>query len=162
MATTLSSTFGYTNTTASTKKTITPTVMSLVTNYAKREELSTKCVLDNTTCPLDQPEYVTFTCSRIKKVDSPIPNHYPPKVSDGVAAKIQLAELLKTTVNEDPTFRVDSPIVAELRISTTTGGYVTVDHVQAIVDRLVSALYKDDGTSRLSELLRSALEPTSN
>lgn len=155
------SNFGFTNVTDSTKEVVTKK-LSLSSLYATTEDESTRCVLSNVTCPIDQPEVITMTSSRIPVVNSTIPNYYPPKVVDGVTYAIKVEELLSLTDVDDPKFRVDLPIVAQLSIRHATNGEITEESVLTVITRLISALFKDDGTSRLPDLMRSALEPKSN
>lgn len=155
----LSSKFGFTNSTASSNK-ITLTDVDLVSNYALTEDEPTVCKETNTTTPIDQPEVVSFGCQQISSVASSIKNLNPPKVKGGVQYQVKLEELLTTTSDSDASFRVDEPIVAYLTIRHPRSSNVTAEHIQTVVNRLISCLYKSDGTTRFNDLMRSALKPT--
>lgn len=157
-----SSKFGFTNTTASTKVTITPIDVKVVDNYALKEDEPTRVVEDNKTCPLDQPEVVSFMCRDIPHVNTSIVNQYPAPVSNGVQYIISLEEILSTTDDTVPGYRVDDPIVASLTIRHPKSGNITANHIQTVLNRLLGMCYKTDGTSRFDDLMRSALKPSSN
>lgn len=160
-STTISTGFGFKNVTDSTKA-ITLKKLGLKSNYGVTEDEATKCVLSNTGSPIDEPEIISLSCSRIDQVNSVIPNYYPPKVGKGVTYQAKIEELLSVTDSSDPLFRVDLPIVAQLSIRHTTSGEITDDVIEQIFVRLISAFYRDDGTSRFKELMRSALEPSND
>lgn len=156
------SSFNFTNTTANANVTsIKPVKLGLTTNYALTEDEPASCVENNKTCPLDQPEITSFRCRDIPKVNSVIPNQYPAPVSDGVQYIITVDELLSTR-DDAIGYRVDDPIVASLTIRHTKSGNITAEHIQTVINRLLGACYKEDGTSRFDDLMRSALKPVAN
>lgn len=155
------SSFGFTNTTASTTVTIKPVDLKITSNYALKEDEPTSVVEDNKTCPLDQPEIISFRCREIPTVNSDIVNQYPAPVKTGVQYIITAEELLSTR-DDSIGYRVDDPIVAYLTIRHPKSGNITSEHVQTVINRLLGALYKTDGTSRLDDLMRSALKPETN
>lgn len=155
------SSFGFTNSTISEVKTLAPSLLGIVDNYALKEDEPTQVVEDNKTAPLDQPEIITFRCRDIAQVNSGISNQYPAPVSTGVQYVIQVDELLSTR-DDTIGYRVDDPIVAYLTIRHPKSGNVTANHIEQVLQRLLGACYKDDGTSRFSDLMRSALKPTNN
>lgn len=154
------SSFGFTNSSISEVKSLAPSVLSLVDNYAIKDEPN-QVTADNKTAPLDQPELITFRCRDIAAVNSGISNQYPAPVSTGVQYVIQVDELLSTR-DDAIGYRVDDPIVAYLTIRHPKSGNVTVSHIEQVLQRLLGACYKNDGTSRFSDLMRSALEPNNN
>lgn len=155
----LTSKFGFTNNQASTK-TAPLVTTKVLENYALTKDEPTVCALSNMTAPVDQPEVVSFGCTEIPQVSSSIKNLYPPKVKSGVQYQIKVEELLSTTSTDDAGFRVDDPIVAYLTIRHTKSSNVKPADVDAVISRLRSFLYKEDGTTRINELMRSALKPT--
>lgn len=157
----LTTKFGFTNTGASTNK-VDLFDLDILGDYALIEDEPTKCSETNVTTPVDQPEVISFGCTEIANVASSIKNLYPPHVKGGVQYQIKVEELLSTTSSEDATFRVDDPIVAYLTVRHPKSANVTAAHVLTVIERLMSALYKEDGTTRLDDLMRSALKPTSN
>lgn len=155
------SSFGFTNSTANAKVTIAPIALGICDNYALKEDEPTSVIEDNKTCPLDQPEVVTFRCRDIPKVNSEITNQYPAPVTSGVQYIISVDELLSTR-DDALNYRVDDPIVATLTIRHTKSGNITSEHIQTVVKRLLGACYKADGSSRFDDLMRSALKPSQN
>lgn len=155
----LTSSFGFTNTTASTNL-VTPIEDGLVTNYALKADEAETVVLDNKTCPLDQGELVTFRCQDLAKVSSSQTIQNPTKALNGVQYVIKLEDILRTTSTTDPTFKVDEPVVAYLTIRHQKSGNITSALVASIVTRLIGACRKADGTWRFDDLMRSALKPT--
>lgn len=155
------SSFGFTNKTASSKVTITPVDLLVCDNYALKEDEPTSVVEDNKTCPLDQPEMIHYICRDIPQVNSSIVNQYPAPVKNGVQYIVTVEELLSTR-DDSIGYRVDDPIVASLTIRHTKSGNITSNDIQTVVSRLLGACYKTDGTSRFDDLMRSALKPSSN
>lgn len=157
----LVSSFGYTNTTAQTFGAPVDKV-EMATNYALIEDEPNKCVLSNTTAPVDQGERVSYSFQKLAKVSTDQDVLYPSNVPNGVQYSIRVEELLSTTDTADPTFRVDDPIVAWLTIRHPSSGRITSAILDEIVSRLNGCVYKDDGTTRFGDLMRSALKPTAN
>jgi hypothetical protein len=155
------SSWGFSNTTGSTHKTITPVALGLVTNYALADDQADAVVLDNKTAPLDQQETITFRYREIPKVNTNVTVQYPAPVTVGCQYIVSLEEVLKT---EDASvgYRVDDPIVAQLTIRHPKSGNISSSHIETILTRLVGALYADDGTCRINDLMRSALKPVSD
>lgn len=157
----LSSSFGFSNTTESTNS-VKLFKLDVTSNYALVEDEPTKCMETNVTTPVDQPENVSFGCTEIANVASSIKNLYPPKVKGGVQYQVKIEELLSTTSSDDAAFRVDEPIVAYLTIRHPKSSNITTQNIEVVVRRLLSAFYKADGTTRIDDLMRSALKPTTN
>lgn len=157
----MSKAFGFTNTTDSTKVTITPTDLKVVSNYAVTEDEANICRLANVTCPLDQPEVLTYQCQDITNVNTSIKNQYPPLVKDGIQYSTKLETLLSIQ-DADPNHRVDLPIVAQLSIRHSKNGNITETDIQTIIDRLVGSLYSTGGTCRLTAMMRQSLKPSND
>lgn len=155
------SSFGFTNKTESSTVTLKPIALAICDNYALKEDEPTSVVEDNKTCPLDQPEIVSFRCRDIPQVNSSVINQYPAPVTSGVQYIISVDELLSTR-DDALNYRVDDPIVATLTIRHTKSGNITSEHIQTVINRLLGACYKADGTSRFDDLMRSALKPSQN
>lgn len=157
----ITSSFGFTNKTNSTH-TVTPVDIKVNTNYALVEDEPTSCVLSNKTCPIDQGELVSYKSQTVNKVSTAQDVLYPPQVQTGVQYVVKVEELLSTTSSTDPAFRVDLPIVAYLTIRHTKNGQITDDIIAEVVNRLIGACRKTDGSWRFSDLMRSALHPESD
>ena len=155
----MSTAFSFSNTGDNSKITITPTDLKPLTNYAVTEDEANIARMVNVTCPLDQPEVLTFQCQDITNVNSSIKNQYPPTVKDGVQYSVKLDELLSFT-DTDPTHRTDYPIVAQLSVRHTKNGNISEAQVNEVIKRLIGALYSSDGTCRLTALMRQSLKPS--
>lgn len=151
--------FGFTNVTASTHVE-TPVAIAPVTNYALVQDEPTSVVLDNKTCPIDQGELLSFKCQNVKKVATSQDILFPAPVSTGLQYVIKLEEILSTTDTVDPSYRVDEPIVAYLTIRHPKSGNISSDTIGKVVDRLMGACRKADGSWRFNEMMRSSLKPT--
>lgn len=154
------STLAVTNVTVSTKTTPI-TELSVVSNYAKIEDEPTVCVLSNKTCPLDQGELVTYRSVEIPKVSTTQKLQNPSKIRNGVQYIVKVEEILRTKDANGVTI-CDEPIVAYLTIRHQKSGNISEAMVQQCLSRLNGALYKLDGTSRIGDLMRSALVPVNN
>lgn len=155
----ISTQFGYTNKTASTKP-VTPVNIEVMTKYAPIIDEPTQSVLSNLTCPSDQAELVSYKCQTVKGVSTSQENLYPPTVKTGVQYVIKIEELASTRSDTDPTFRVDNPVVAYLTIRHSKSAYITDAMIGEVVTRLLGACQKTDGSWRFSDLMRNSLRPT--
>lgn len=151
--------FGFTNQTASTKVE-TPIAIGPTINYSLKQDEPTVVDLDNKTCPFDQGELLSYKCQDMKKISSVQDILFPAPVSSGVQYVIKLEEILSTTDSADPSYRIDEPIVAYLTIRHPKSGHINGVLVGSVVDRLMGACRKADGTWRFDDLMRSSLKPT--
>lgn len=151
--------FGFSNTTASTQVE-TPIAVGVLTNYALKQDEPTVVDLDNKTCPFDQGELLSYKCQDVKKVSTVQDILFPAPVATGVQYVIKLEEILSTTDGTDANYRVDEPIVAYLTIRHPKSGNINGALVGTVVDRLMGACRKADGSWRFDDLMRSSLKPT--
>lgn len=154
------STFGYTNTTDSTKK-ITVDQIGLKSNYSKTEEPNQVCY-DNKTCPLDLGEKVIMSSKIIRNVDNTLTNNHPSNIAGGVQYRVQTESLFREYLTQDHSAFIDHPIVVYTTIRHERCGAVTDDVVQEAMMRNLSSFYKDDGSSRIPDLMRLAVEVEEN
>lgn len=154
------SSFSFTNTTAS-SNTITPVEIGEKTNYAEVADQPQEHVRSNITCALDQGELLTIRCNPLDRISTTQKIQYPYTVKDGVQYVVKLEEILRT-VNSAGDIVGDEPIVAYITIRHQKTANITSSIIDTIVKRLLGACYKSDGTPRWNDLMRSALEPTSD
>jgi hypothetical protein len=152
------SAFGFTNATDSSNE-ITLKALGLTGNYALTAEDANNAILSNRTAPLDAEEIVTFRTRNIASVNTDLNIQNPAKVKSGIQYQVQLEDTLVTTDTEDATFRVDEPVVALLTIRHPRSGNIAEEHVKQVVTRLFSCLVKNDGSWRISDLMRGAERP---
>lgn len=155
----ITTTFGFSNKTAGTKP-VTPTNLEVLTKYALTVDEPNQATLSNITCPSDQAELISYKCQALKSVSTSQENLYPPTVKTGVQYVIKLEELASTKSDTDPTFRVDNPVVAYLTIRHSKSSYITDAMIGEVVNRLLGACQKSDGTWRFGDLMRNSLKPT--
>lgn len=154
------SNFGYTNTTESTKS-VGLEKLGLKSNYSKTEE-ATQVSYDNKTCPLDLGEKIVMSSKVIKNVDNTLTNNHPSNISGGVQYRVQNEALFREYITEDRSVFVDHPIVVYTTIRHERCGAVTEQVVEEALMRNISSLFKDDGSSRVADLMRLAVEVEEN
>lgn len=157
----LSSSFGFTNKTTSSKP-VTPVQLDVTSNYALKADEATQVTLDNKTCPLDQGEILNYMCTDLKKVSTVADIQHPTEVTTGVQYVIKLDEVLTTTSDTDSEYRTDEPVVVYLTVRHQKSGNVTNALIGQAVERLIGACRRADGSWRFDDLMRSALKPTTN
>lgn len=156
----LKKSFGFTNTSVNANVVIPVADINPLSDYAERVASTTDCQYVNTTSPVDQPEVISFKTADLKNVSVPQTNLYPPRVPDATQFVVKVDELLSVTSDSDPTFRVDYPISAYLTVRFTKTGHVDDTDIQTVINRVVGELYKDDGSSRIPDLMRQCIRPT--
>lgn len=155
----ITSQFGFTNT-VDQSFTVTPKDLKPVTSYGKVTDLADKVVLSNKTAPLDQDEKLTYTCQQLDKVTSTQELQHPSIARNGVQYVVKLEEILRTADGAD--IIQDEPVVAYLTIRHQSSSYITASHVETVFKRLIGACFKEDGTTRFADLMRSALVPVAD
>lgn len=156
----LTSSFGYTNKVVNATKP-TPVDIQPMTNYARIEDSPLECVMNNTTCPLDQGELLTYKVLELDKVTCTQVLQNPAPVRNGVQYVVKLEEILRTK-DAEGNIIMDEPIVAYLTIKHQKSGNITTGHIEEIYSRLMGACMKTNGTYRFNDLMRSAVTPTVN
>lgn len=141
-------------------KTLTYKALGLVDNYALKEDEPTRCVIANSTSPLDAGELISFSATDIKKVTTDQDILYPAGVTAGVQYQIRVEDVLSTTSDTDASFRVDQPVVMMLTVRQPKSSYVSDEVMTTMLQRLMGAVMKSDGSTRFSDLARSSLKPT--
>lgn len=152
--------FGYTNVTPS-DKTVACTALGCVSNYSLITDVADTCVLNNKTAETDRTELISYRTRPLKKVNTSLELTHPSQVVKGIQYGVQTESVLTI---EDPQFnaRVDEPIVVGLTIKHSINGDITDEKVIEAVNRTISALWKNDGSSRLPDLRRSAERPVAD
>lgn len=152
--------WGFTNNTDSTHV-VTPKVMDTASSFAVVTDDPGKCVLKNTTCPIDQVEVLTYMASDIATVNQTDKNLYPPRVQDGRAVTVKLEDKLRLSSSVDDTFIVDLPGSVNVTWRFTKSKYMTAEHLLLLFQRLAGAIQDDlnSGSSRLGDLMMMQLNP---
>lgn len=150
--------FGFTNTTAMTGVSAVPVEIKPVANYGKVQDEPTCVMLQNKTAPLDQGELLTYRHNEMKDVKSDQVIQNPAKVRNGVQYVIKLDEIIRTT-DASGAIVCDEPVVAYITIRHQKSGNISSAIVTTVLLRLLGAIFKEDGTTRFDDLMRSALVP---
>lgn len=156
----ITSSFKFTNKSATTDKSISLYDMKELHSYSLKEDEPNSCILDNKTAPSESSEIIQFRGKYIDHVNTKLSlPEASLKLSKGVQYAIQVDN---DWVSEDATvgFRQDDPIVAYLTIMHTNSQYVTDQAIGTTVERLISECKTEDGEWRFSDLRRLALKPT--
>lgn len=124
---------------------------------------SKQTVLTNTTCPVDQPEKVTFLTRSVKDIyaSSNINPAYRDVRSDGISVIAILEDTLSVTDSSDETYRVDFPVKVTISLTTPLSGFMTTANLLHAVTRATGALF-DEGAvtgARLASLYRGVTNP---
>lgn len=159
-----SSSFGFTNTTASTAAGNTLTLVKIQeqSNYGVTANGTDEVSMTNSTCPVSRDEIITHFNQPLKKVATKLDIVNPGPVENGVRYGVVAEAILSTGDSADPTYRVDEPIVVQITVRHPKSSNITAAHVNTMVIRALSALYGDVATqsmNHLTELAKSALQP---
>jgi hypothetical protein len=133
--------------------------LGLTTNYALTQDDASRVRLNNKTAPIDAMEIISYASQDIGQVKNDLNLVYPSPVRGGIQYSVVVQETLSTTDDTDTSFRVDEPIIASLSIRHPKSGNITGAIVGEVVCRLLSSLFKEDGTWRFDDLMRSAERP---
>lgn len=155
----ISKAWGFTNNTDSTYK-LTPKVIDPA-SYALTTDDPGKCVLKNTTSPIDQVEVLTYQASDIKAVNQTEKNMYPPQVEDGRTVTVKLEDKIRLTSSVDDTFMVDLPVSCNISWRFTKNAQVSASDLFLMLARVVGACQTTAGTSLIGNLMVMDLNPKS-
>lgn len=121
-------------------------------------------ILTNLTSPVVYPERYRISVSDVKNIyngSSIEPSLYSP-TKKGTSLLVQLTEILKVTDTAVPEMEIALPVSAHIVIKVPNHELVTPSVVEVLVGRLISGLYEtgDEGTTRMTALLRGSLKPS--
>lgn len=158
-----STSWGFTNTSDNAHKTIIPTVLNEDTEYAIIEDEAGITVLANLTSPVDQGERVSIKAQILDKVTlSNVKNAYPAPVQQGVQYSIKIENLISVTDSSAPGYRIDEPLCATLTFKHALSANITPADIDTMIKRILGAVYRADGSSRVASLMRLATKPEEN
>lgn len=158
-----SASWGFTNLSDNTHKTIAPTVLNENTEYAIIEDEAGVTVLANLSSPVDQGERVSIKAQVLDKITlSNVKNVHPAPVQQGIQYSIKVENLLSVTDSNVPEYRVDEPLCATLTLKHALSSNITPEHIDIMIKRVLGAIYKADGSSRIASLMRLATKPEEN
>lgn len=158
--------FTYTNTTATTYKTLGLYDMGEVANYGLKSESPTKVSTINSATAADAREIASYFCSDVDTVETKLAIQNPSPMAVGNAKKkgIQYGVILEAvhveTDSSDASYRVDRPVKVLIQFMHEDAATITTAELMEHLGRAVSLLEKADGTSRLPALRASALRVT--
>lgn len=154
---TINTGFAFANSEAQTTVKVKPVNLKPVTNYGKIEDEADIAKYSNKTC-LGQRELLSYGAKTLNKItaDPNLKWINRPSTESASQYVVKLEELLRTT-DANGAIIQDDCIVGYIVIKHNDSPYITSDHLDTVVNRLVGALQKEDGTSRLSDLMAGAL-----
>lgn len=154
--------FGFTNISEMTKPATKPVDIKPVTNYGKIEDEADIAKYSNKTC-LGQRELVSYGAKTLNKItaDPQLKWINKPKTDTASQYVVKVEELLRTTDANDGIIQ-DDCIVGYLVLKHNDSPYITASHLQTVVNRIIGALQKEDGTTRLTDLMAGALSVTAD
>lgn len=138
--------------------------LGLYSNYSITDESSEACHLTNKTCALDSPEDITLRAQNIQQVNTTLKVLYPTPVSAGVKYGVHY-ETVMTTIDDVSGERFDEPIVINIDIrhgKSATWSAEDAANVNICLQRAISALYTNSGSSRIPDLMRLSERPISD
>lgn len=137
-----------------------PTVsIDTAADYTIQADEPEYCVLSNLTTLGDEPELVTYQCRKVKTISTKIDNYNPPKNTTGIQYGVKVDELFRVTDDDETEIICDLPITATLTFSQPSHSLITANVMEQVLSRLLGALYKTDGTTRINELMRLCVKP---
>lgn len=137
----------------------------LTTDFSVKPSAKTakgaSCVLTNLTSPLGLPETVEYQFQEIADVyaNTGIDRALCTPSKHGVAFFVKVQETWTAKDSSDaaaPEYAL--PVTATLRIKMPQNGLIATADVQALLKRLITALYPDN-TEFMTELVRGSLNP---
>lgn len=154
----LTSSFGFTNTDDSSVN-LTPTAIGF-SNYAVTTDDPGKCVMKNTTCPIDQVETLSFLTQELGTITQEEKNANPPKVSGGRLITVKLEAKKRVSSSTDDTFIVDLPVSCNVSFRFAKSQYVTASDLLTMLKRVVGALQDNSADGYLiDQLMMQQLNP---
>lgn len=150
--------FSFKNTTVSENSV--PTVsIDTAADYTIQADEPEYCVLSNLTTLGDEPELITYQCRRVNSISTKIENYNPPKNKAGIQYGVKIDELYRVTSDDKSEVLCDLPVTATLTFTQPSHSLITSDVMEQVLSRLLGALYKSDGTTRINELMRLCVKP---
>lgn len=158
--------FGPTNTTASASGVSTDKI-GLLSNYGKKE-LATSCSYTSKSSahsPKDVSEWMELRSRSVEQPKLHIPVTYPWTTKGSTCqefgSKVELIDRNNIGTENNPIY-VDEPYKATLTITAPNSANSTPEKVQFVLERLISALRKDDGTFRFDDLMAGIIKVEAN
>lgn len=153
--------YGFLNNTDSTKS-LTLKKLGAVTNYGQDSSTSSAWAGSNTAMEsADENELLIYKGFSKPNVDCKLTTNYPCPIKDGVLYGSRMDTMIRM-VKDDGTVLFDTPITISITIQHQMVTGITPALVEQYLVRTLSSLYKDDGSSRIPELMRLSKTPTSN
>lgn len=157
----LTHTWGYGSSAAS-SQTVTAASIKPVSTFALVKDEPDNCELINNNSLLDVGEKLSYSAINVNNVASRLDNQYPAPVNSGVQYVVRLDEQLLLTSSGEASFKEILPVTAYVTIRHPKSGEISSSEIDTIFQRLIGACLKSDGTTRFSDLMKSALRPTTD
>lgn len=159
VAATLTSSLGFTNTTAGTA--VTGTNLQITANYGliNAPVPAEETRLKNKTGPVDQKEILSYRNRRIESVNTYNKIYYPARITAGQEFGIRLDEILRTK-DENGFILCDEPIVLTMSFKAPMSSNLTNAVLNTIFQRAMGAVPVDgDGKMDWLSLMMGSTNP---
>lgn len=133
--------------------------LHLTSDYGIKVNEPNEVQLTNRTTPIDQEEIITFQATTTKKIPLKVRPSYYQATGDNLMYGVRVDNVLRVTSDQNDSVVEDLPIVCNLTIKHPRNRQIREIDVLQCMSRLFSACFKDDGTSRIPDLMKSSLEP---
>lgn len=130
--------WGFTNTTDSSLNLV-PTALDW-DNYAVTTDDPDRCVLKNTTSPIDQVETISFLSQELGTINQDEKNYNPPKVTNARAVTIKVEDKKRVTSTTDDFAVVDLPASCNITWRFSKNSNLTDQDLLEMLKRAVGAL----------------------
>lgn len=132
-------------------------------DFAPVVEKPSEVVISNVTTDREQPEKYRYAISNVNNIytGTGISSTVQAPSTKGVNLLVQLTDVGSVTDSVDASYRVDLPLSSHFVLKVPAIEQVTEAVIITHIGRLISGLFEtgDNGTIRLSRLLRGALLP---
>jgi hypothetical protein len=157
-----STSFTFSNSTATTSKSVPLFDMNEPVNYAWEKTESDNARGTNSTSVgalSSNSEIIEIKAQKFNNVNMPLKLDYPKKGIGAVQYCSCLSTFVRTTDSADPDFIQDDPIFVQITVRHSRSPYITESHVGTAIGRAVSAMQHADGDWRFNDLAKGNVTP---
>lgn len=129
--------------------------------YALTKDLTGECQLTNVQSPIGLPEILTYRASNIADIyqNSGIDRTLVTPTKRGISVNYHLRQTWTASDSANPSAPVYAmPVTASLTLRIPQNEFISLDNVNALINKLLGLLYPD-GTSSIASNIRFALNP---
>lgn len=144
--------------------------LGLKSNYGKIEDEPDRCVITNGQTSTDTPEFITFRCKDIDKLNTRLKPQNPNKVQAYQQYSVTVEDIARATDSVTGNV-IDEPVVCQVILRHNKNALISDDIVNKMIARAMSATvtFSDHPeatgyavASNWGSIRRNILEPTRN